>query len=155
MKKQRTFYNYLDALFASPVDPMPEATRQSWLTLVYLALESIERAPSPTEADWRILSDVVNLMETMLAHGIVTDEEGIKERGKAAMAIAGARYLEGKRMGFDGAGIQAMRALIADMGEIMAQLPHREIVKVHIATEKRISELVRGKKKPGDVVVAV
>ena len=23
---------------------------------VYLALESIERAPSPTEADWRILS---------------------------------------------------------------------------------------------------
>ena len=58
-------------------------------------------------------------------------------------------------MGFDGAGIQAMRALIADMGEIMAQLPHREIVKVHIATEKLISELVRGKKKPGDVVVAV
>ena len=112
-------------------------------------------APSPTEADWRILSDVVNLMETMLVHGIVTDEEGIKERGKAAMAIAGARYLEGKRMGFDGAGIQAMRALIADMGEIMAQLPHREIVKVHVATEKRIAEIVRGKVKAGDVVVAV
>ena len=37
----------------------------------------------------------------------------------------------------------------------LAQLPHREIVKVHIATEKRISELVRGKKKPGEVVVAV
>ena len=154
-QKQSTLYNHLDVLFASSINPMPEATRQSWLTRVYLALESIERAPSPTEADWRILSDVVNLMETMLVHGIVTDEEGIKERGKAAMAIAGARYLEGKRMGFDGAGIQAMRALIADMGEIMAQLPHREIVKVHIATEKRIAEIVRGKVKAGDVVVAV
>ena len=151
----RTFYTYLDALFASPVAPMPETTRQSWLTRVYLALEAIERAPSPTKADWRILSDVVNLMETMLVHGIVADEDGIKERGKAAMAIAGARYLEGKRMGFDGAGIQAMRALIADMGEIMAQLPHREIVKVHVATEKRIAEIVRGKVKAGDVVVAV
>ena len=39
--------------------------------------------------------------------------------------------------------------------EIMAQLPHREIVKVHIATERRIAEIVRGKVKAGDVVVAV
>ena len=41
------------------------------------------------------------------------------------------------------------------MGEIMAQLPHREIVKVHVATEKRIAEIVRGKVKAGDVVVAI
>ena len=155
MKRIRTHYTHWDVLMASATAPMPEKTRQSWLTRVYLALDAIERAPAPNEQDWRILSDVVNLMETMLEHGIVTDEDGIKERGKAAMAVAGARYLEGKRMGFTGEGIRAMRALVADMGEIMAQLPHREIVKIHVATERRLAEILRGKKRAGDVVVAV
>ena len=150
-----THYTHWDVLLASPVNPMPEATRQSWLTRILLALRNIEAGDKPGAEDWRILSDAVNLAETMIVHGIVADEDGIKQRGLNAMADAGARYLQGQPMRLSGDGIQAMRSLVEDIGDLMAILPHRDFVKVHRATEKRISEMLRGKRQAGDVVVAL
>lgn len=154
-RKFRPMYSHIDVLMASAVNPMPEKTRQSWLTRILLALRNIESGDRPGEDDWRILSDAVNLAETMIGHGIVSDDDGIKTTGLHAMALAGARYLDGKPMRLSGEGIQAMRALVEDMGELMATMPHRDIVRVHIATEKRIADVVAGRKQAGDVVVAL
>jgi len=151
----RAHYTLLDVVKASATHPMPEATRQSWLTRILLALNNIEVGDKPGVEDWRILSDAVNLTETMIDAGLVEDADGIKERGLGEMAVAGARYLEGKPMRLSGEGIQVMRALVQDVGDVMAQMPHRDMVKVHIATERRMAEIVRGKRRPGDVVVAL
>lgn len=148
-------YSPIEILMASNVHPMPEKTRTHWLTRIHLALDAMEKDAAPTPEDWRILSDAVNLTKAMLENGMVTDESGTYESALEAMAVAGARYLEGKRMGFSGTGIQAMRALVSDMADLMAVVSHRDMLKVHNAAAKRVYEVLRGKTRPGDVVVAV
>lgn len=152
--RHRTHYSHMDVLLASPTQPMPAASRLHAMTRFYQALDAMQTAPNPTPEDWRALSDAVNLVETMLSTGLATDEGGTKAACIEAMGQAGQRYLAGKAMRLSGPGIQAMRALLADLDELMQLMPHRDMVRVHIATEKRVAEILRGKVRPGDVVVA-
>lgn len=154
-RKWRPFYSHVDVLMASATQPMPEALRRHWLTRVHLALEALARGKRPDADDWRMLSDAVNLMETMVRHGLVSDPDGVKERAKAALALSGQSLMEGRVMRVDGVGLMALRDLLADMSELMATMAHRDFVKVHVATERYVREVLLGQGRPGDVVVAV
>ena len=61
-----TTYGLLDTLFARPDAPMPEEKRRHQLTRMYGGLHALETAPAPTPDDWRVVSDAVNLMETLV-----------------------------------------------------------------------------------------
>lgn len=146
-------YSALDEMFASPLTPTPERSRVHQLTRMWQGLASIESAPAPTTDDWRVCSDAVNLMETLVAQGIVEDASGLLADAVKGLAIAGARSLEGHPIRLDGPGIQAVRAMLEDYAELLAMLPHRTMIRCHRATEKRIREIFRGKGAPHDVEV--
>ena len=146
-------YTTMDVLLASPINPTPIASRRHQLTRMWGGLASIESGSSPTNDDWRVCSDAVNLMETLITQGIVEDSRGLLADAITALAKAGTRAQEGHQLRLDGPGIQAVRALLEDYADLLEVLSHRTMVACHRATERRIREIMNGKVTPNDVVV--
>jgi hypothetical protein len=166
-KQQRTVYVYryslIDVMMASPTEPLAEHLQRHQLTRMHGGLEALEKAPVPTTDDWRVVSDAVNIMETLVNNGPwfdcdgdpveITDASGLLPDAVTAMAMAGKRHKNGGNIRLDGAGIQAVRGVLADYGDLLEDLPARTMIKAHRETERRIHEILAGKKKPHDVEV--
>ena len=151
--KRKPQYTLMDELMASPAKPMPTEKTRHQLTRMHSGLESLERGEQPNADDWRVLSDAVNLMEMLIEMGEVADEQGLHKDAMAALAFAGKRHLEGKPLRLDGEGIKSLRALLADYAEVLTVLPERTMVRCHRLTEKRLQEIMAGKRRPHDVEV--
>lgn len=123
-QSDRPTHTLLDELSASPVNPIGDKDRISQLTRMWDSLASIETQPNPTTDDWRILSDAVNLIETLVTMGEVQDDSGL-----------------------------LMDAVTEDYSYVLERLPARTMIRCHRATEKRITDILTGKKKPHDVEV--
>jgi hypothetical protein len=72
-----------------------------------------------------------------------------------ALAMAGRRNLAGAAIRLDGAGIQAVRAVLEDYASLLNMLSARTMIRCHRLTEKRLHELLKGKRKPHDVEVTL
>lgn len=115
-------YTLFDVMLASPTELLPLHLRQHQLTRMYQGLEALEKAPKPTTEDWRLVSDAVNLMETLITKGPwpdcrgdlveVNDSEGLLQDAVTALALAGKRHKAGASLRLDGAGIQASSNLV-------------------------------------------
>lgn len=153
-----TTYGLLDTLFAAPDAPMPEHARRHQLTRMYGGLHALETAAQPTPDDWRVVSDAVNLMETLvLDMRICEDASGLLSDAVAALALAGARHLEtGAHIRLNAADIQTVRAVLADYSAMLETLSERTMTECHRRTERRVAEIHAGRSRPHDVqVVAV
>jgi uncharacterized protein YyaL (SSP411 family) len=147
-------YTALDVLMASPTAPMPTASRTHQLTRMWEGLAAIERAPMPTVDDWRVCSDAVNLLETLIRFGELVDERGLLQDATNALAHAGKRRRDaGGAIRLDAGGILAVRAVLEDYAAAIETLPHRTLVHAHRITEKRIRAILDGKALPHDVEV--
>lgn len=146
-------YTTMDVLLASPIKPTPADSRRHQLTRMWGGLASIESGPNPTTDDWRVCSDAVNLMETLVRQGVVEDSRGLLDDAVEALAKAGTRAREGHTLRLDGKGIQTVRALLEDYADLLEVLPHRTMVACHRATERRIRAIINGKSQPHDVEV--
>lgn len=177
-------YTLLDEMTASCTEPLPESWRMHQLTKMYQSLNQLEQGQNPTPDDWRICSDAVNLMETLITSGSffhvktdpetghewkepipgmwhgcdggpvqITDANGLLMDAITALAMAGRRNKEGKTLRLDGAGIVAVRAILQDYSDLIEVLPARVIVRCHRLTEKRLHEILEGKKRPHDVEI--
>jgi len=139
---------------ASPTEPLPVEYRRHQLTRMYEGLVAMEQAPSPTTDDWRVVSDAVNLMETLIeTMQVCEDSSGLLMDAITTMAHAGRRNLTGAAIRLDGAGIQAVRAVLEDYAALLDVLPARAMIRCHRLTEKRLHELLDGKCKPHDVEI--
>ena len=146
-------YSPLDILLASPVDPLPSSHRIHQLTRMYEGLHALETAPEPTTDDWRVCSDAVNLMETLVQMKVVEDTSGLLMDAITALAMAGKRHVAGNAIRLDALGIKAVRAELEDYTAVLDQVPARTMLMAHRATEKRIHDILRGRKEPHDVEV--
>lgn len=147
-------YTLLDEMTASPTEPLPEAWRVGQLTKMYEALHQLEQGDQPTPNDWRLCSDAVNLVETLVVEmKICQDDSGLLMDAITALAMAGRRNKEGKTLRLDGAGIVAVRAILQDYSDLIEVLPARVMVRCHRLTEKRLHEILDGKKKAHDVEI--
>jgi uncharacterized protein YyaL (SSP411 family) len=147
-------YTILDEMMASPTEPLPAEYRRHQLTRMYEGLAAMEKAPSPTTDDWRVVSDAVNLMETLIeTMKVCEDTKGLLMDAITAMAMAGKRNTAGGAIRLDGAGIQAVRAILEDYAALLDVLPARTMIRCHRLTEKRLHELLDGKRKPHDVEI--
>lgn len=156
MKRRRQplrTYTLLAVLAASPTEPTPVASRTYQLTRMYAGLRAIEQDQEPSTEDWRLCSDAVNLLETLVQHGHVQDSSGLLMDAVTALAMAGRRHRTGGTIRLDGAGILAVRAVLEDYSAALEHLPHRTMVQAHRATEVRISEIHAGKRRAHDVEV--
>jgi hypothetical protein len=144
----------MDELMASPTAPMPEKSSTYILTKVYQGLAAIEKEPEPTLEDWQACSDAINMTETLvLEMRVCEDRSGLLQDCINAMALAGKRYLAGASIRLDGAGIQAVRAVVEDFAYLITTLPHRTMVTCHRLTEKRIHRILNGQSQPHDKTV--
>lgn len=147
-------YTLMDELTSSPTEPLPDEFRRHQLTRMYDGLAAMEKAPSPTTDDWRVVSDAVNLMETLIeTMKVCEDASGLLMDAITAMAMAGKRHRAGGAIRLDGAGIQAVRAILEDYAVLLDLLPARVMIRCHRLTEKRLHEMLEGKRKPHDVEV--
>ena len=177
-------YTLFDEMAASPTELLPQDWRTYQLTRMYEGLAAMEKAPTPTTDDWRVVSDAVNLMETLTTSGSffktetdpengeswkvpipgcwhgcdgqaveIKDETGLLMDAITAMAMAGKRNMAGGAIRLDGAGIQAVRAVLEDYAALLDVLPARAMIRCHRLTEKRLHELLDGKRKPHDVEI--
>jgi uncharacterized protein YyaL (SSP411 family) len=147
-------YTILDEMMASPTEPLPLSYRTHQLTRMYEGLAAMEKGANPTTDDWRVVSDAVNLMETLIeAMKVCEDASGLLMDAITALAMAGRRNLAGGAIRLDGAGIQAVRAILEDYAALLDVLPARTMIRCHRLTEKRLHDLLDGKRKPHDVEI--
>jgi len=153
-QQRRKYYTIMDEMMASPTEPLPVAHRTHQLTRMYEGLAAMEKAPSPTTDDWRVVSDAVNLMETLIeTMQVCEDSSGLLMDAITAMAHAGRRNTAGGAIRLDGAGIQAVRAVLEDYAALLDVLPARVMIRCHRLTEKRLHEMLDGKRKPHDIEI--
>lgn len=144
-------YGPADVLAASATAPMPKATRTHHLNVMWQGLAAIETAAAPSNEDWRVCSDAVNYMETMVRSGLCLDERGLIADAIAALAQAFKRKVAGGVIRLNGQGIQAVRAVLEDYAEVLATIPHQHAVLAHMQTERRVRQYLTGKRRPPDV----
>lgn len=146
-------YTWAHVMIASPTEPTPADQRRHQVTRMYAGLRAIEQDQAPSTDDWRVCSDAVNLMETLVGQGHVQDGSGLLMDAVKALAMAGRRHVAGGAIRLDGAGILAVRAVLEDYAAALEQLPHRTMVACHRETERRIAEIHAGHRRPHDVEV--
>lgn len=156
-KRRRTTpftHSLLDVLLGKTDQPMPLAKRTHQLTRMWQGLAAIEQSTEPSFDDWRVCSDAVNLMETLVrTMHVAQDSSSLIDDAVAALAGAGRRHLGGMALRLDAAGIQAVRAVLEDYAELLEQLPERTVLEAHRLTERRIREILAGKRQPHPVEV--
>lgn len=153
-QKRTTHYTLLQEICASATEPLPEFWRTTQLTSMWDGLAQLETAATPDTDDWRVCSDAVNLLETLVGMGEVEDAQGLLMDAITALAEAGKRHMnEGKPLRLSGPGMHAVRAVPTDYSEVLELLPARTMIRAHRLTEKRLQEILDGKRKPHDVEV--
>lgn len=157
MKKQFKYtYSHIDLLMADPVKPIAESKRKAQLELIHACLRSIEQNPNPTLQQWEIISDVVNMMETLLEMGEIQDTDDLIGDAVAALAKAGQRHIEKNvPIRFDGRDLTTIRGVIEDYEMVGEHLSARTMIRAHRLTEKRVNEILAGKCKPENIVLPV
>lgn len=160
MKKKRKLpqyecaYTVMDELLASPTAPLQAEKRTYQLTRMYQGLHEIEQGKNPTPEDWRLVSNAVNLLETLVRDmKVCEDNSGLLHDAVAALAKAGKRHKCGGALRLDGEGIAAVRAVLDDYAALLDVLPARTMIRCHRLTERRIIDLIKGKTRLEDVVV--
>jgi len=159
---QATPYTLLHEMQASTTAPVPEAHRIYQLTRMWEALAALEAQPSPPADDWRVCSDAVNLMETLVECGPwmdcqgqlvdVLDSSGLLK--DATNAMAGLIRAPQQQVPPPGS-LRCVRMVLIDYAEALGRLNHRSMIRCHRLTAKRILEVRRGKREVGDVVVEI
>ena len=142
-RRASTHYGPWHVMLASPDKPMQPSRYRHQLTRMHLALASITSGESPTDEDWRLIADAVNLVETLVLQGVAQDESGLLHDAITAMAEAYRADQDSARMRLTGPGLAAIRAVLADWGTCLEQLPERAVIEAHIATDRRIAEKLR------------
>jgi uncharacterized protein YyaL (SSP411 family) len=152
--KYRYTYSQFDYLMADPVQPTPEKNRIHQLSRMYEGLQALEKDANPSYDDWTVVSDALNMMETLIEMGWATDPDGLIEESVQALAIAGQRHVDkGVPIRLNGQGIQVIRGLLEDYSAALEELPHRTMVSCHRKTEKRVQDILAGRVETHDVQV--
>ena len=148
-------YTHWDELMASASEPLPQEQRTYQLTRMYQGLHALETAAEPGREDWRVVSDAVNMLETLVVEmQVCEDSSGLLMDAIRGLAVAGQRHKrEGKPIRLDGPGIQAVRAVLASYAELLEVLPARTMYRCHRLTEQRIHAILAGRTRPHDVEI--
>lgn len=156
-RKPAQFFHFtlLDELQASSVHPVPEHRLNNHLIKVHEGLMSMERDAVPHVDGWRDMSDAVNILESLVEMGIVSDDDGQIVAAKNAMGHAGVRHIETGVMRLTGEGMQILRGLLEDYGTVVQALTERQFIGACRRTERRVREILRGAVRAGDKVVAL
>ena len=112
---------------------------------MFTAMQNLEQAAEPTITDWEHVNDAVMLMEALRDMQVVQDPDNLLDDAIEALGKAGARAMEGKGIRLDGLAIRALRAVLEDYTEVLAQIPARTMIAAHRKAEAKVAKIVRKK----------
>ena len=136
------------------MQPLAPEKQAYQLARMRAGLQELCSAPNPSTTAWRVVSDAANLLETMVTMGYAQDPDGLVQDVVRELALAGARHLQdGVPIRLSGTGIRVLTDAINDYAEAIAELPARDVIRIHRATEARIADILAGKRQPHDVEV--
>lgn len=149
--RYKTTYTIVHALMASKTEPMPERLRAHNLGVMWKALDGL-RATNPNNvSNWRICSDAVNMMETLIEGGLCEDPGNLVIDAITSLAMSGKRHIQANEIYLDNAGMGHMRLIIESYAAMLCALPHRTMIYCHINTEKRMQDIYQGRRRAHDV----
>ncbi len=128
------------------LQPLPRQVRDRFVLRAYSALDAMTKSRLGGDVEaWRDLADVVNVTETMatvckmLSANALTYTQAANEAMKAAQA----RYKDGKSLRLDGAGIEALRAVIAIYEQCLRYLTETQVEEAFVTTQREVQRLIR------------
>lgn len=148
-------YTLWDELCADPVQPLSIKDRLNTVGKMSDSMEALKLEPCPPVEDWRRLSDMVNMVTTLVEMGEMLDSHALLADTYEAMVKASDRYKAGLPLRFDGPGVQAMDALFQDFSAAVSVLPARTMIRRHRLTVKRLQAVRKGQQKVSGCVVAL
>ena len=146
-------YSLMDELMASPSSPIPEVKRVYQLQRMRQSLHFIIYNDKPTSHDWSVVSDSINLLETLITDGVAADNNGLIDEAIEAMVCASVAMKSKTKVKLSDSQASSIRAVLEDYEMCLNELPARQIIRTHRRTEKRLLEIKRGKRQPQDVVL--
>jgi hypothetical protein len=158
MKKRRhshhePIYTLLDAMTASTTEPLADTQHTLRLEAMRLSLIELERGEHPERMHWMHLCDSANLLEALESMGVIEDEGNQIEAAVLALAEAARRARAGAPIRLSGPGMQAVRGMLEDFTELVAEIPARTMITAYRQVHRRVREIHQGKRRAGDVEV--
>ena len=141
------YYTLWDELRADPVEPLPMKDRINTVGKIGDSLKALKLDPSPSVEDWRRLSDMVNMVHTLVDMGEMVDAQALLNDACEAMVKAADRHKADLTLRFDGPGVQSMSALFEDFSLAVSVLPARTMIRCHRLTVKRLQAIRKGQVK--------
>lgn len=148
-------YSLWDELRADPVQPLAIQDRINTVGKMADSMAALKLDPCPPVEDWRRLSDMVNMVHTLVDMGEMVDSQALLADVFEAMVKASDRYKADQPLRFDGPGVQAMDALFQDFSTAVSVLPARTMIRCHRLTVKRLQAVRKGQQKVSGRVVAI
>lgn len=148
-------YTLWDELRADPVQPLSIKDRLNTVGKMSDSMAALKLDPCPPVEDWRRLSDMVNMVHTLVDMGEMVDSQALLADVFEAMVKASDRYKADQPLRFDGPGVQAMDALFQDFSTAVSVLPARTMIRCHRLTVKRLQAVRKGQQKVSGRVVAI
>jgi hypothetical protein len=108
----------------------------------YAALESMMRGYG-TVQDWKTLTDVLNLSETMARGGVGPEVLPYCATAQESLKKAALRYQSTMRMGLDGQGITALRNLIEYADLQQSSISRNELEKWIVLTRAHLVNKIK------------
>lgn len=146
------------SLLADPLALLrPAAAEKSTPVMLMFAeaLDAVARGDAPNETDWRRLADAVNSIETLCLHMgklVAAEVMPTVTAAIAALVDAAHRFRDGRRMGVDGCGLQALRDVIDIYGQCLESLTEREMALAQQITQQRMTTLMAADNTNGSIV---
>ncbi len=130
--KPLTPYTVLDELMASDSQPTAAEKRAHQLSRMRQGLSDMMHAPQPSNDAWRVLSDAVNLLETLV------------QEGEAPQRDAAGRIVASHWRGCDGAPVEVRDSsgLLLDAITALECLPARTMILCHRKTAARMRKVL-------------
>jgi hypothetical protein len=147
-RKLTTHYSLMDQLMASPTEPLSKAKQEAYMNKVW-ASYCVLRGSSPDYESVDRCIDIINMVESLIALGIAEDRSGLIPDAQRALGRCVESYPDGPAQALTPEGADAVRAVLEDYAEAMAQLPARTMIQCHRRAEwvnEQASK--RSKRKP-------
>lgn len=147
----------MGALLASKTEPIDSSRRTVMNAHLSAALENLRTAPHPTLESWRDLSDMLNFLQSLSELGWAEDGASIEviNETMAALEQASIAYTTHGKLRLTASSLCQLQDSLEQFKEITVQLSAHSYWLAVKATRTRVFKILRGAKRPGDVVVAL
>lgn len=147
-------YSHFHEMFADPVNPMSEEKRTYNLLRVYEGLDALDSMLHPEAHYWQSVADAVNMLITLTVDmGLAEDPDGLITTANKTLHDAWTRAQTIGCNTLTAGEITALRAVVAEYASLSEIIPERAMIRCHRMTEKRMQEILNGKRREGDIVI--